>query len=238
MKEHPILFSGPMVKAILAGRKTQTRRVIHGNPHIQKVEWLDNSPVYPPRWRGKEGEPYTGWAAKMDGLSIHLPRECPYGTKLDRLWIRENFYCDVEDDSEDRLDNLYYRADGECCQVIPECSCAEVGKVRWRPSIHMPRWASRLSLEVQAVRVERLQQITHDDIDAEGSIFIISQKNGKPYREETQAATQRSKKIGRGWTWGVWANRWDSINAGRGYGWLMNPWVWVVEFKRMEERGR
>jgi hypothetical protein len=169
MKSRPILFSGEMVRAILDGRKTQTRRVI-------TVHWH----------KGKRCLPYEPWYIDTDGVlmvqdeygdyhNYEQVMPCPFGQPGDELWVRETFYiddCRYEKgplpNGIDDMRDLYYRADGECCEQIPECMCAEVGKTPWRPSIHMPRWASRITLRVTSVRVERLHDISAADCLAEG----------------------------------------------------------------------
>lgn len=209
VKERPILFSGPMVRAILAGRKTQTRRI------IKDAGWwnIDDDGAGGPVWPGRENE----W-----GEWVHM--NCPYGSVGDRLWVRECFYVDHVD-MVDRSPNdecppdelwkdcTYYRADGDCCEQIPECCCAEVGKPKWRPSIHMPRWASRINLEVTGVRVERLQDITEADANSEGM-----------QDADSLSLTAR----------GAFSDVWDDLNAKRGFSWDSNPWVWVVSFRRIK----
>ena len=211
MKERPILFSGPMVRAILDGRKTQTRRVV--KPQIVK----------PSGWGSVLGQ---GFGFIDDGRYAengdHLIFRCPYGSPGDRLWVRETWYIDDSRFKKiakkrpkwlEPLD-LYFRADGECCKQIPECQCADVGPTPWRSSIHMPRWASRVTLEVVGLRVERIQDISEEDARAEGVADTP--------RVEGVAACRR-----------LFGELWDSTNAKRGFSWKKNPWVWVVEFRRL-----
>jgi len=175
MKERPILFSGPMVRAILEGRKTQTRRVVKPQPaHI----------------------PGIGTVLNIDTIT---GRACPYGNPGDRLWVREAWAHRrwmLGDASPNPT--TVYRADGEDLK----------GCARWRPSIHMPRWASRIALEVVSVRVERLQDISEEDAKAEGIDWVIGYRSRIP----------------------LFSALWERIN---GLGsWNANHWVWVVEFKR------
>lgn len=217
MKERPIIFSGPMVRTILKDRKTQTRRVIKpqpANPMQHVVKALCQF------FRDK-------------GRSMK-PIKCPYGQPGDGLWVRETWaavrffeayedgyalgYADDWEGSE-RIPKgpgswcVLYRADGEWEDNIEDRGFA------WRPSIHMPRWASRITLEVTGVRVERVQDITDGDVAKEGVTWgwpgQLGSKHGSPARD-------------------AFAKLWDSLNAKRGYGWDMNPWVWVLEFKRLE----
>lgn len=178
-RERPILFSSPMVRALIAGTKTQTRRVVKG-------EWI----------------------------------VCPYGGPGDRLWVRESHWWFK--DEHDPVTGYYppkltaedveYRADGE-----------RPGR-SWRPSIHMPRWASRITLEITGVRVERLQEISEADARAEGA------PPGHPSIDRV------SREFGfadfpRSW----YGQMWEQIN-GRG-SWAANPWVWVLEFRKLERQG-
>lgn len=183
-KERPILFSGPMVRALLDGRKTQTRRVV-----------------------------------KTD-LS-RLPLKCPYGWPGDRLWVRERWginhyrYCGTIPkvrpvDLADSL--LAYYATEDDPEILHE--------MPWRPSIHMPRWASRILLEVTNVRVERLNAISEADAIAEG-ITRDGEDQGWDSEAEWVCSTP----------YGAYRELWESIN-GPG-SWDANPWVWVVEFKRV-----
>lgn len=200
MKERPILFSGAMVRAILDGRKTQTRRVCKVAYHAG--EWAhaahparDGMPVF--WWDGQKGEAISG-RAEFTQKAYETGAACPYGQPGDRLWVRETWNCIDTGRLTQRQDWVRYRAtDGE--------------EMHWRPSIFMPRWASRITLEIVGVRVERVQDISEADALAEGV-----------ERVPTWAAYSMRDKF-----WALW----DSINGPRGYGWNANPWVWVVEFK-------
>jgi len=203
MKARPILFSAPMVRAILEGRKTMTRRVM--NPTGTVDSFVFNSPAftrykYTKMWRDLEDrycayfetDPESG--AKY-GFAESF--ECPYGQPGDRLWVRETFF-------EEPDGRVYYRAGYPAYESwVTGTVC-----VNWRPSIFMPRALSRILLEVTAVRVERVQDISQDDARREGI-------------DPSHA----------GYCLGAFKRLWDSINSKRGYGWDANPFVWVVEFK-------
>lgn len=165
-RERPIAFSVPMVWALLDRRKTQTRRVVRPRRacSIFSGGWDDDF-------------------ITSDGNREWLLDECPYGVPGDLLWVREPFFVDhPEYDHGGRLPLVgsaeqreivdggmfYYRADGDCCEQIPECACAEVGKPRSRPWMFMPKWAARVWLRVTAVRVERLCDMPEADAVAEG----------------------------------------------------------------------
>lgn len=219
-KTRPILFSGPMVRAILDGRKTQTRRVVKPQPE-HGLRLYQTSRMAAALWGELVG-------LKSPTMCAASRIRCPYGAPGDVLWVRESWYYDLPPHTlpSDRpegfdADSLYFRADGECCAQIPECQCAEVGKPKWKPSIHLPRWACRLWLRVKSVRVERVQEISAADVDAEG----YPQGGTEPQCLQTMTEIRRS--------W--YRDLWDSINAERGFGWAANPWVWVVEFERIEK---
>jgi len=195
-RERPILFSGPMVRAILAGRKTQTRRVVRWKgrtpPTAAEFCGLTDSLGYP----ASEGFIWAGFGNRRDPLYWR----CPYGRPGDRLWVRETWGIDPNDmaiDLPDRANRIVYRADDS------EDRPYHWG---WHSPIYMPRWASRLTLEVTAVRVEQVQEITEADAKAEGC------DGGK----------------------NVFQDLWEALNRKRGFGWDVNPWVWVVCFKRLE----
>ncbi|HCF2391409.1 hypothetical protein I5I49_18500 [Pseudomonas aeruginosa] len=205
MKERPILFTGPMVRAILEGRKTVTRRVMKPQPDFL----------------GSMVDPNTPFKTLDAGL--HARITCPYGEPGDRLWVREAWAADAQVDAIAPSDlsqgePIWYPAD----LSVRQTGCSMISKGRVRPSIHMPRWASRILLEITAVRVERLQDISEEQALAEGV-------RGEPCDHTRQACAD----IG---CWGDTAKGafgflWESLN-GEG-SWAENPWVWVVEFKRV-----
>ena len=211
MSEKPILFSGPMVRAILDGRKTMTRRVMKFNAK-QCKDWgiTGSADAYDvtPHSDGK------AWGFLVAGDMGYADVKCPYGGPGDRLWVREAFRYWFQEDV--LMDCIDYAAGG--APMKPEGLDFDTGMrfsercaadSKFRPSIHMPRWASRLTLEVTTVRVERLQDISEADARAEGCPVECQEGNAVD------------------WFSGLW----DGINAKCGYGWDSNPWVWVIEFK-------
>ncbi|HEJ0126194.1 TPA: morphogenetic protein [Klebsiella aerogenes] len=212
MKERGMIFNSEMVRAILDGRKTQTRRIVKGADGAVKFckEWDIN---------GEEifvvlGEKYhTGMNPVLGAIS------CPFGAVGERIWVRETFqgplfdYEQMESYLEDsskfeKPEFCQYAADGK---PAPEYYDADDNlRHGWRPSIHMPRWASRILLEITDVRVERLRSMSQDDARAEGVIAASGpMEAGLAFRE-----------------------LWDSIYGEES--WAANPWVWVIEFKRVE----
>ncbi len=190
MKDRPILMSAPMVRAILDGTKTQTRRPVKS----LALEWLQPG-MFTPEYV----------AMPENGL-------CPYGQPGDQLYVRETWARDDEDGA------LFYRADvgtGNEADDWQRNIDDGASGYRWKPSIHMPRAASRITLEVTAVRVERLQDISEADAIAEGI------PRGGP--ENPDGIEKREYRA-----------LWERIN-GPG-SWEANPWVWVIEFKRLENR--
>lgn len=203
MKERPILFQGAMVRALLDGTKTQTRRVA-------KTEiTMGHESIYGPR-QGKYSRVYL--LDKEHDLR-EIDSACPYGQPGDRLWVREthfiNDFRSAQVPEDERADcQVVYKAD-----PLP-CWEGEENSIVWHPSIHMPRWASRITLEITGVRVERLNDISEADAIAEGAPL----SEGGPCPEpEFQSHTL-----------GYW-HLWDSINGAGS--WAAHPWVWVVEFK-------
>lgn len=211
MKERPILFSAPMVRAILEGRKTQTRRVVRDII-----------------WHGYEGhcrvrltpEDHKGNDVLDDFRDGRI--RCPYGQPGDRLWVRETWATFAG------CGTVTYRASNDDNPMgSPE---------RWRPSIHMPRWASRIDLEVTGVRVERLQDISEADAMAEGIQLLNGRYTFNGGLHESRTAVESFQAL------------WDSINgqphierddsgreiARHDFSWDANPWVWVVEFRRVK----
>ncbi|CUY61250.1 ASCH domain-containing protein [Serratia marcescens] len=228
MKERPVIFNGEMVRAILDGRKTQTRRVIKVQPEsktfgLRKIIESENA--------SEEGKYY--WSLS-DALGISRARSnpflCPFGQVGDRLWVRET-WADVNHDGHPAI---AYRADGGL-RVIGEDDGEEEdpnlekywfaqwyadlisgAEGNWRPSIHMPRWASRITLEITAVRVERLNDISEEDAKAEGVKAGVS-----PGHEHMMHQV-------------AFSELWQSIYGEESWG--ANPWVWVIEFKQVGAR--
>lgn len=217
VKERPILFSGAMVRAILSGQKTQTRRVIKPQPEVTEKRLRETG-----GW--VEGETLSqhvneAWQAGF------IPVECPYGQPGDRLWVREAFHSYHWDQPR-----AVYRADGERQRVRTQIESYEVG--RWKPSIHMPRWACRIVLEIVSVRVERLQDISEEDAEAEGILADSFEYGGQQYFRDyrltdAEASTQPALTCPRE----SFRSLWESINGQES--WQANPWVWVVEFRRV-----
>ncbi len=195
--ERPILFSGPMVRAILDGRKTVTRRIVRG-----VVE---------------SGGAYSTEAWERG----EMPR-CPYGSPGDRLWVRET-WCLAHPDYHDTDREAGSRPvkDGRFCFYAATDDVDTGDGSPWKPSIHMPRWASRITLEVVCIRVERLQEIDEVDILAEGvTVDVVAKLTGTPWADMPTLHH-------------AWERLWDSINGDRA-SWASNPWVWRVEFRRVQ----
>lgn len=204
MKERPILFSAPMVRAILAGTKTQTRRIV-------KSEHVEDADIW-------------AYSAERDlwesGLGTDAPGRfghgewvrCPYGKPGDKLWVRETF---CHRDPEYHPERGYWYA-----------ATDDVDDPRWTPSIHMPRRASRITLNVTNVRVERLQDISEEDAKAEGvRPFLETHDRFSPeQRIDGDSVTEKPHRT-------AFVCLWDEINGDRAL-FASNPWVWVVEFKQ------
>ncbi len=225
MKTRPILFSGDMVRAILDGTKTQTRRIVTPQPEHRQVH----------EWKGKrlyDGEHRLWWwkdhwwdrlldsRAERDELAAL----CPCGVPGDRLYVREawapvDFLAGGYELEEPQCVGYRATESARYCWHDDGQSDAEVygwnwSMVKWRPSIHMPKWASRIALEVTDVRVERVQDISGPDARAEGVSYQAV--DGRHNFHSSVA----------------FAKLWDSINGKRpGCSWEANPWVWAVSYK-------
>lgn len=246
MRELPILFSAPMVRAILDGRKTVTRRVVKPQPTLETTSWQRDHGGSG-KWMAQGPAPATG------GTRQTMPwSPCPYGQPGDRLWVRETFALEhaVEHDQEPpfadgrpvrrrdepgeaRWVQPHYRATDPTPELSYEFGCSNKcpenePHVHWKPSIHMPRWASRITLEVTGVRVERLQDITEDQARAEGAdenvLPLIKVQASSPMA--ARPAVYRDHRD-------IFSALWESINGAGS--WDANPWVWLVEFNRIEQ---
>lgn len=208
-----MLMSAPMVRAILENRKTQTRRIM--KPQIKPfatngLSWDGHAP----------NSPYGAYAttsSERENLNIFVAPSNPYGKAGDRLWVRETHaFVGTVDPGW-----LLYRASGyeeECQRHRFDRPYPPESSVRWRPSIHMPRNASRIDLEISGVRVERLNEISEYDAEKEGSDPAFEDEFGNVW-------AQPQYKYG-------FRKLWESINGAGS--WELNPWVWVVEFKRVK----
>ena len=225
MKQRPIPFTVPMVRAILEGRKTQTRRVITPQPIHDGTFWTWKPDSIDRGWTDKPEDPYNDPTLG----NIALRSLCPYGRPGDRLWVKERFALHKD---SDRLSpknapkdcRFYFDEHGRQTGTNPRIG-------RWRSSRFMPRWHSRIDLEITDVRAERVQDMegAPEDALAEGIHSIPHGMNGTYYH------AFRTDPDPKNWSCPVDAYRelWDSINAKRGYGWDANPWAWVIEFKKL-----
>lgn len=227
VKERPILFSGPMVRAILDGSKTQTRRVVKPQPKHPRVHKFENPLT---------GELVWGYLVPTDSIVTKIDGfTCPFGNVGDRLWVRETWCRKFDEPSgyvynaDGNLDHTccWYKADGVEVRAVNGDGFQEWNKdgsekSPWEPSIHMPRWASRITLEITDVRVQRLHDISHDDAIAEGAFdtgygFSFDMARfGESRHPET-----------------AFECLWDSINA-KSHPWESNPWVWAISFEAVQ----
>jgi hypothetical protein len=231
MKERPILFSAPMVRAILDGSKTQTRRVVTSIAGIGKVTELQRSdtPGYDLIMRDRE----LRW---NDLTERDMVSRSPYGQPSDRLWVKETFYAFgrwVNRFSEKKgrdewhfvdmtvqMDRLYQFSDPTPVNFRHRSS---ITPAWWkRPAIFMPRAASRITLDVTGVRVERLQDISEVDAISEGGV----QTESRYWKHDPSDCIEGDDPIE------SFRRLWENINGS--YSWDANPWVWVVEFKRID----
>lgn len=226
MKERGILFSAKMIKKILSGEKTQTRRVVkelggnRGGPVGPHVKWFERGREDPTRWCGMDGLGSLGWV------------RCPYGEPGDRLWVRETWQA-IKNEIPDDFGKVYavegaasipkqrgiwsvaFAADDSWKELD-----AEERGFSWRPGIHMPRWASRILLEVEDVGVERLSAISEVDALAEGVAEDLSYPDG-PNHPPTIERSARD----------AYFELWAEINGKASLD--ADPWVWVVDFRRI-----
>ncbi len=277
MKERPILFNGEMVRAVLDGRKTQTRRIVKEPEDWELLSYLGYS---------EQDRLHSFRVAHPTGTHDG-GLQCPYGVPGERLWTRETWGYRGSLHGSDPVQNLvsvHYHADDTRAEIpfdsfdkmneatpkqnirlpkgfddLPEDEQEyiydDLLTAWWKrkqkiPSIHMPRWASRTNLKVNKIRVERVQDITVGGILAEGvtvEIPPLLKKEGPPKDYQKLTQKQKDKLVGAvaratymaqcDYTdrlFAAWIKLWDSINAKRGFGWDVNPWLWVIEFKEIK----
>ncbi len=212
--EKPIIFSTAMVQAILDGKKVQTRRVLVA----RRGKWKGQTPldVLPMKTPNE-------WITLMQRNPNHGEViRCRYGSAGTVLWMRETWR------TGQGLDNLPPRLSGEGSPYQYKADMATIREDdvtkhspwgKWRPSIHMPRWACRLFLKVKDIRVERVQDITEEDAEAEGAQEMHLDDLGQTWKTHRRG----------------FQTLWDTINAKRGYLWDTNPWVWRIEFEVMKD---
>lgn len=242
MSEHGIIYQAWGIRAILAGIKTQTRRIIPGLGNIWHIdrllgEWALSEP--PERWDGKEWPwrwmgrrpPVEGdwiWQLQTDVDNFATyPMRCPYGVAGDKLWARETWATyQCMDKEPPRMTGeqsaFWYRADGEACNLAGLHS--EV-RGKWRPSIHMPRWASRITQTITEIRVQRVQEITEEDAIAEGvgssevCKMLATPAGGGDPDSGYELALLQSPLL-------AYRDCWNEINGPES--WERNPWVWAI----------
>lgn len=217
MRARPIIMGAESVRAILAGIKVETRRVVTVQP------WAGLA--FAGRWEIDGEAQYT----PSGGVPLYLFQDeagqryrwrCPYGEPGDRLWVGETYYptgqYDVDGDGRE-AEYVYYRASEPEAQDDPE-----LGGFRWRPALYMPRRYSRLTLAVVSIRAERLWEIADKPADVLAEGYKTCH-----YRGETTARVDDPEDF---------TDAWDHLNARRGFAWATNPWVWVVAFRPLPER--
>lgn len=205
VKERPIIFGPDSIESILSGAKTQTRRVIKANiDEGMRLAHEDGGGNWI-FWSGLVAPNMAEFTKRAYPNGEGVP--CPYGKQRDRLWVRESWYCAGE-----------HWCDGYPVRYEVDAELAAAVSTKWRTPIFMPRWASRITLEITNVRVERLQEITEAGAIAEGvdSVFLADLP-----RQATTSHRADFKQL------------WDKINAKRGYSWADNPFVWVLEFRKL-----
>jgi hypothetical protein len=222
-KERPIIFSAPMILALLAGKKFQTRRIVKPQPIIEAGASIDGQPAW--TWTIPRTESYSFWAVSKSSPKT-ITKYCPYGQPGDRLWVKETLIRKTS--AYQPGGGIAYAANGHYVMGGPTSIDTgehpsgfrhiQGGRWTWkRPtlsSMYMPRWASRLTLEITDVRVERVQDITEADATAEGFSGNDNVGTGIGYSSNREA----------------FAHKWDAIN-GKTAPWESNPWVWAITFR-------
>jgi hypothetical protein len=219
MKARPILFSGPMVRALLDGRKTQTRRTVKPQPWPAKESILRVPGMYLDDWVWSYPDSSSCYTvSNRENGPENYAKYCPYGQTGDLLWVRESFSYDRLDVDRNGFMPPWHWADG---------SPADGDFTKPKPSIHMPRWASRLTLEITGVRVERLQAISEADAIAEGIEPVFTgageQCGWLNYEHTGDGVGYCTSPVD------SYATLWRHINGPDA--WNYNPWVWIPAFR-------
>ena len=237
-----------MVRAILNGRKTQTRRVLKSQPR-----WIDNPAdcagwywEHPKKINGFRPVESWGENTPAEWLEKFIAPHCPYGQPGDRLWVREA-WADCVKGGEDALggmkyDSPWYRADADAYGLLGHDGIGPVyaEELLWRPSSNMPRWASRILLEITAVRIERLHDISEADAKAEG--LKAFSKGGRAFKYGIPGDDGLPGQDDDGWPWAEWNTNavaafqklWEQHYPVAPKSWDENPWVWVIEFRQVQ----
>lgn len=236
MKERPVIFNGEMVRAILEGRKTQTRRVMNFQPKPSETRpgdfWFSSKKL---ESMVHVSDFTPGNSTIVDCHLFFQEHCCPFGQVGDRLWVREAFGMQVRRDGLGGTGEFrVYRASNPDA-VKYTTACGKSVPVKWTPSIHMPRRASRILLEITAVRVERLNDISEEDASAEGVRQGI-RRTGSSAGNEPVYCNYLAENLNDAYEWfdlpsDSFISLWQSIYGAES--WQHSPWVWVIEFKRV-----
>lgn len=252
-KERPILFSGAMVKKILLGEKSQTRRIVKPQPKVTKCEFEDGQRLRTPVFLydyNHNPTYYKNDAEFIQEVFVHggALDKCPFGKVGDLLWVRETFQ-QVETPNGKAV---FYKADERflginivemdgkefvglqkpLAEIYPQGQYYGSEDFPLKPSIFMPRWASRITLEITDIRVERLQEISESDAKSEGVEPPMQSSKGWTELPVGHLHTNGFGVVWEGYVAGF-KTLWDKINAKRGYSWQSNPFVWVIEFQKI-----
>ncbi|MCY1043303.1 hypothetical protein OV208_18445 [Corallococcus sp. bb12-1] len=229
MRERPILFSGLMIRALLDGRKAVTRRLLKPQPapnapHDGGTTWV---------YRSKDGLHVPCGTVGHLTVAEKMGLRCPYGQPGDRLWVKETWRPEASSMGHRIGWKLTYAADdavlfSDLARVDASWRCPKAAKNGNVTPLFMPRWASRLTLDVAAVRVERLHDITEEDSRAEGVQRLLEANGWRNYEPEPAFESVSYHLTARE----SFASLWRSINGPES--WDANPWVWRVEFRRVE----
>jgi len=242
-----------MVQALLAGRKTQTRRATHDNGEsLIEYRYVKDNPTYPEMWKGKKSEPYTGWMAVFNNHPLAMPRSCPYGEMGDLLWVREEHYAYGwwEKNGLTKTGKQkwkFIRSDDPTFGIYFDDTKPEGLRVRqnnyrghgWykRLARFMPRKYCRIWLEITDIRVERVQAISEEDAMAEGvESWVEERLKSKPvhykvyYNGPGDDSTYSSSASV------SFETLWQKINGAES--WQANPWVWALSFKVLSINGK